>query len=390
MQIQNLPNSFVSDCYTHSAVNSLPTEILLHIFSFLSVSSTARVMLVCKQWNQLSNDDFIWHLHFIRDFSKFSSQRIQTKRDYANLRKHSFLLNLVNKKSIYLHFVDSNFKINFSQIFVSEDENKILIAKPLYTRGMITIWTLDKSQVRNIYSDFRIDKIKLSSDGEKIITIGKLNYKKQIKILNFESAILNSYSIKQKKYAISPSGNKILIFKHEVKNLYIRDINKSRSLLELPYFLKKAVFSYDDSKILLITDTLLILWDLESNLELKKFAIKSKRSKAAFSQNGFKFALGYAKGEKSVVEIHDITNGNLLKKWKIPGTKIKSLEFLLGDIALATTDIIDGNETSRVWNVETGQLLQSFEGRLTASGRVLLMKKADNSIILLTFSSGKN
>eukprot|EP01088_Endostelium_zonatum_P001710 TRINITY_DN1205_c2_g3_i1.p1 TRINITY_DN1205_c2_g3~~TRINITY_DN1205_c2_g3_i1.p1 ORF type:complete len:529 (+),score=96.75 TRINITY_DN1205_c2_g3_i1:7-1593(+) len=43
-----------------SAIEELPTEILLHIFNFLSAIDLVRIQLVCQKWSHLSRDYSLW------------------------------------------------------------------------------------------------------------------------------------------------------------------------------------------------------------------------------------------------------------------------------------------------------------------------------------------
>mgnify|MGYP002387450865 FL=1 len=44
----------------------LPTEVQLHIFDFLPVSTLANLCLVCKEWNDLTDDTRFWRQTFAR------------------------------------------------------------------------------------------------------------------------------------------------------------------------------------------------------------------------------------------------------------------------------------------------------------------------------------
>lgn len=45
---------------SNSSFNSIPNEILLHIFRYLSVSDLCRVSLVCRSFKMVADQDEIW------------------------------------------------------------------------------------------------------------------------------------------------------------------------------------------------------------------------------------------------------------------------------------------------------------------------------------------
>lgn len=45
---------------SNSSFNSIPNEILLHIFRYLSVSDLCRVSLVCRSFKIVADQDEIW------------------------------------------------------------------------------------------------------------------------------------------------------------------------------------------------------------------------------------------------------------------------------------------------------------------------------------------
>lgn len=62
--------TFVSDRQTSNYINKIPNEILLKIFSFLSVSEKFKTAQVCRKWNKLIYDPSNWNC---LDFNKWKS-----------------------------------------------------------------------------------------------------------------------------------------------------------------------------------------------------------------------------------------------------------------------------------------------------------------------------
>lgn len=53
------------------SIQVLPTDCLMHIFSFLEAYDlTKRVSLVCRKWRENSNADCFWKQLCVKDFSK--------------------------------------------------------------------------------------------------------------------------------------------------------------------------------------------------------------------------------------------------------------------------------------------------------------------------------
>lgn len=71
-------------------VDSLPKDIILHIFSFLKPKHLAKVALVAKKWNEISKLDQLWKLPCEKmdvsaeenDFKKTFIERSMDKREY--------------------------------------------------------------------------------------------------------------------------------------------------------------------------------------------------------------------------------------------------------------------------------------------------------------------
>lgn len=47
---------------------SIPEPILLRVLTYLKPSDVSAMSSVCKRWNLVSNDEFVWQKMFIRDF----------------------------------------------------------------------------------------------------------------------------------------------------------------------------------------------------------------------------------------------------------------------------------------------------------------------------------
>ena len=74
-----------------ATLDDLPTEILLKIFSFLSVRSLQNATLVCKNWRSIANDDCLWENHFKTYFGG------KTKSMYVKLKTLSLDSYLIDK-----------------------------------------------------------------------------------------------------------------------------------------------------------------------------------------------------------------------------------------------------------------------------------------------------
>lgn len=57
-----------SEFYNESLWTFLPDAVLLQIFSYLDHKQLLRAGLVCKTWNSISYDDFLWRDLFHKDF----------------------------------------------------------------------------------------------------------------------------------------------------------------------------------------------------------------------------------------------------------------------------------------------------------------------------------
>jgi hypothetical protein len=57
----------------HDFAKALPQELSLHVLSFLDASDLISVSSVCRTWNLLANDDYVWKclLQFQRELTNF-------------------------------------------------------------------------------------------------------------------------------------------------------------------------------------------------------------------------------------------------------------------------------------------------------------------------------
>jgi hypothetical protein len=55
----------------HDFAKALPQELSLHVLSFLDASDLISVSSVCRTWNLLANDDYVWKclLQFQRELT---------------------------------------------------------------------------------------------------------------------------------------------------------------------------------------------------------------------------------------------------------------------------------------------------------------------------------
>ena len=74
------PNSFCYDADFKCEVNDLPDDILLHIFALLSSDDLSRANRVCRRWNDISNDPFVWQRLICRPDTASSLERFMTQR----------------------------------------------------------------------------------------------------------------------------------------------------------------------------------------------------------------------------------------------------------------------------------------------------------------------
>lgn len=56
----------------------VPSEILSHIFSFLSAQQICKMALVCKRWKEIAHSDLVWKNVFLRVHGELDKADDQT------------------------------------------------------------------------------------------------------------------------------------------------------------------------------------------------------------------------------------------------------------------------------------------------------------------------
>lgn len=72
-----------NDCIHHL----LPNEVMLDIFKFLKIPDIAKCRLVCKDWNILARDEFLWNFFMKRDLSPKLGSASKIRSPYEHYQK---------------------------------------------------------------------------------------------------------------------------------------------------------------------------------------------------------------------------------------------------------------------------------------------------------------
>ncbi|KAJ3439074.1 f-box/wd repeat-containing protein [Anaeramoeba flamelloides] len=169
----------------------LPDELIMEIFSYLSVKNLCKCNLVSRNWNRLSNDDLLWYnqdLRLSKTFSRYLSgwKAIHFVKKNKN---HKFVENLaafdkVNSLNSFQYFsgykctshnhpcillYKNSFKISGKGIFLQVPLNKTQQALNLYALLLKQRKYHPKFQVgKNLNYNFQLNKQDRSLTVKKI------------------------------------------------------------------------------------------------------------------------------------------------------------------------------------------------------------------------------
>jgi WD40 repeat protein len=388
----------------------LPDEVLLNIFSF--VPPQAQLSLVCKHWNEVNNDDWLWKMH---------SEKlgfILRRTDFYAVNQEPFLLNVLrNKKRA---FCTLNFNVDAAAIQASPD--KRWVARPQNGGRHLEILTYPSSNSKLIRSPVSIERLKMSADGEKILAFGQIFdepignkgialWNKSGQFLQMQRAIVITSKDPHFNQSISPHLNKYFSWSSRQKGSFsIYDIAQSKIIyLKFPlcfedYYLISTAFSYDDKWLACYFFSndhyyrnFLEIWDIETQKQVVSWEmIDHKLPKAlTFSKKGDLLAIAFRDLEG--IPYVKIYNRNKPDSECIVITdtekafNIDSLEFLSNDrtiLVVTANEIYDGADeikNYKLWNIETKQMIYSYSGSFTANGRIQIDKEEEGERELFTY-----
>lgn len=71
-------------------IQELPQEIIIQCFSHLSASELCKVERVCKQFQEMSNDDFLWNRLHASEFSHLTIHPLEENQSIKDAVKIAF------------------------------------------------------------------------------------------------------------------------------------------------------------------------------------------------------------------------------------------------------------------------------------------------------------
>lgn len=392
--LQYLATSFEkTECLVQeSPIQQLPDGILIKIFQELSeVEQKAKLLTVCKRWHQLLNDKSLWsqHLHQLYlDFNLTPIENPKNPSEEYNTMYLPFLLNLIRNKSTLLDTVN----ISFNPV-VSLDGKTIVYEEEINH-------TINRRK-------YNLKKLRFSADGTKLIGIGDARHSRNKSFVIWDTngkIVYHHAKIHHESYAISPNGNKIILWNNHIKPCQIKilDTNTNKTIsfnpsLEDTNQILVAAFSYDETKILIgyrrvikhgykkCEKNLVGIWNLQSQKKIKEFSVKYSVSCLAFSQNGHKFAVGGFSNNGSTCHhsFFDVETEKELHKcvYDSPSDSKtlfpRSVEFLPKDAwAIVSYGFREKvSKTHRLYHVDSGKLSHTFTGIFTGSWKVQVKEK---------------
>ena len=85
-------NTTAQQASTTGATKDLPSELLVLIFSYVSLRELVNASLVCKHWRSVSHDNYLWRLQFLRKNESQSFFRLAANLLYQIGRISSYSL----------------------------------------------------------------------------------------------------------------------------------------------------------------------------------------------------------------------------------------------------------------------------------------------------------
>lgn len=380
----------------------LPPELIREIFKCLRVPELATCSSVCKQWNQISQTDFLWQFLLKRDFP-LSKNTGKLKENY----QHHYFLNTNLEKGIYTIKVlfSKNMKTMFSGMRRSFilTENRRLISEN--RNGTIKIQDLETNTCLNTLQQNMgaVSSLLLNTDGQRLV-LGFFHYG-NIKIWDLETNhclhTLHAHDGKIRSLALS-KDEQTLISGFFDGTIQIWDLKTSACKKTLQgnthhmasmRTIRPLILNNDGQKFISGSyDGTIKIWSLETGDCLD--ILQGHKGVISFlvpTIDGRKLISGF---EDGTVQIWDLAKRICLNT--LQGSTLK------GDIGAIRSLILtqDGRKfisgaydgTIRVWNLETGDCLNTLQGHewirslvLTRNG--LISGSADGTIQIWNFSA---
>lgn len=120
---------------------SLPREIALQIFDYLSVADLYSCLRVCKSWHSLSSDELLWYNLYKR--LKFHHANSKSEESWKNSVKEAILFNQQLVQNFKTHQCRTTKLTNRLGIVLTCANNNSTTIVAGYSTGIIRTWSID-------------------------------------------------------------------------------------------------------------------------------------------------------------------------------------------------------------------------------------------------------
>jgi WD40 repeat protein len=250
----------------------------------------------------------------------------------------------------------------------------------------------------------RIHSLAISPDGQMALSGGDDNAEKLWDVRSGQLLqILTQHIGSVNSVAFSPDGRSAISSSND-NSIRVSDLTSGELIQAFAgRHPGSVVVSPDGRNMLSSSDSALILWDLSSGREIRRFGEKYPYIvSGGFSPDG-RFLLSsswtadsavvFSRYKDASIRLWDIESGQVLRTFANEGFLIFSLAFAPD----GRTALSGGVGDLRLWDISSGKLIRAFEGHtanvtsveVSSDGRTILSGSSDGTLRLWDFASGR-
>jgi hypothetical protein len=137
---------------------TLGRDVIIHIFSHVALSDLTNVMLVCKNWKKIANDEAIWKAKFLEEFGWFGDPPKEWKAEYIFRKTVVFSA----KEFLFFVLLASTSRLTKMQIkvliigpseYLTDVKYRLLETKKFHSSQIATQKIINYSRIKNLSLD---------------------------------------------------------------------------------------------------------------------------------------------------------------------------------------------------------------------------------------------